>query len=64
MKELLRGNVNRTLKIQMIKTLIWRVVLFGSRTRTTRREDIKRLEIFDLWIWRRMEELVFALFRY
>ena len=31
-RELMRGKVNRTLKIRMIKTLIWSVVLFGSET--------------------------------
>src|SRR6218665_2768210 len=29
-RELLRGKVNRTLKIRMIKTLIWSVVLYGA----------------------------------
>ena len=54
-KELLRGKLNRTLKKRMVKTLVWSVVLYGSETWTMRKEDIKRLEAFEMWIWRRME---------
>src|SRR6218665_462230 len=48
-RELLRGKVNRTLKIRMIKTLIWSVVLYGAETWIMRKEDIKRLEAFEMW---------------
>src|SRR6218665_391932 len=56
-RELLRGKVNRTLKIHMIKTLIWSVVLYGAETWTMRKEDIKRLEAFEMWTWRRMKKV-------
>ena len=56
-KELLRGNMNRNLKKRMIKTLVWSVVLYGSETWTMRKEDIRRLEAFEMWIWRRMEKI-------
>ena len=54
-RELLRGN--RTLRILIIKTLIWSVVLYGSKTWTLKKEDIKRLEAFEMLIWRRMEKV-------
>ena len=56
-KELLRGNMNRNLKKRMIKTLVWSVVLYGSETWTMRKEDIRRLEAFEMWTWRRMEKM-------
>src|SRR6218665_3421568 len=56
-RELLRGKVNRTLKIRIIKTLIWSMVLYGAETWTMRKEDIKRLEAFEMWTWRRMEKV-------
>jgi len=37
--------------------MIWSVVLYGSETWTMRKEDIKRLEAFEIWIWRRMERI-------
>jgi hypothetical protein len=41
----------------MVKTLVWSVALYGSETRTMRKDDIKRLEAFEMWIWRRMERV-------
>ena len=52
----MRGKVNRTLKIRMIKTLIWSVVLYGAEPWTMRKEDIKRLEDFEMWTLRRMDK--------
>ena len=55
--ELLRGKLNRNLKKRMIKTLIWSVALYGSETWTMRKEDIKKIEAFEMWLWRRMEKI-------
>jgi hypothetical protein len=33
------------------------VVLCGSESWIIRKEDIKRLEAFEMWIWRRMENV-------
>src|SRR6218665_1579803 len=56
-KELLRGKLNKNLKKRIIKSMIWSVVLYGSETWTMRKEDIKRLEVFEMWIWHRMERI-------
>ena len=56
-KELLRGKINKELKKRMVKTLIWSVMLYGSETWTMRKEDITRIEAFEMWIWRRMERI-------
>jgi hypothetical protein len=56
-RELMRGSLNRDLKKRMVKTLIWSVVLYGSESWTLRKEDIKKLEAFEMWIWRRMERV-------
>src|SRR6218665_2305375 len=37
--------------------MIRSVVLYGSKTWTMRKEDINRLEAFEMWIWRRMERI-------
>jgi len=50
-KELLRGKLSKNLKKRIIKSMIWSVVLYGSETWTMRKEDIKRLEAFEMWIW-------------
>ena len=30
---------------------------YGSETWTLRKEDIKRLEAFEMWTWRKMEKV-------
>jgi len=42
-RELLRGKLDKNLKIRTIKTLIWSVVLYRSETWTTKKEDINGL---------------------
>ena len=37
--------------------MIWPVVTYGSETWTIRAADRKRLEAFEMWIWRRMENI-------
>ena len=56
-KELLRRGLNTTLKKRMVKTLIWSVTLYGAETWTMRKEDIRGMEAFEMWIWRRMEKI-------
>ena len=41
----------------MVKSLIWSVTLYASETWTLRKEDIKILEAFEMWIWRRIERI-------
>ena len=31
--------------------------IYGSETWTMRKEDIRRLDAFEMWIWRRMEKI-------
>lgn len=56
-KELLKGGLNRDIKKRMVKALIWSVTLYGAETWTMRKEDVKRIEAFEMWIWRRMERV-------
>ena len=45
------------LKKKMIKTLVWPVALYGCETWTMRKEEIRRLNAFEMWVWRRMERV-------
>ena len=56
-KELMKGGLDRNLKKRLIKTLIWSVTLYGSETWTLRKEEMERIEAFEMWIWRRMEKI-------
>ena len=41
----------------MVKTLVWSVMLYASETGTMRKEDIRRIEAFEMWIWRRLARI-------
>src|SRR6218665_1828262 len=41
----------------MVKTLIWSVTLYCAETWTLRKEDITRLEAFEMWIWHRIKKI-------
>ena len=56
-RELLTRSISRKVKKKIIKTVIWRVFLYGSETWSLKMEDIKRIEAFEMWIWRRMEKV-------
>ena len=55
LKELLTRKMNKTTKKKMIKTLVWSIVLYGAETWTLRKEEVNRLNAFEMWLWRRME---------
>jgi hypothetical protein len=56
-KELLTRKMNKTTKKKMIKTLVWSIVLYGAETWTLRKEEVNRLNAFEMWLWRRMEKI-------
>ena len=40
----------------MVKALVWSVALYGSETWTLRKDNVKRIQAFEMWIWRKMEK--------
>ena len=40
-----------------MKTLIWIVALYVAESWTLRKEDARKLEAFEMWVWRRMEKV-------
>ena len=56
-KELLTRRMRLNLKKRIIKTLIWSVLLYGAESWSLRKKDVKKLEAFEMWIWRRIEKI-------
>ena len=56
-KELLTKRFSRRVKKKLIKTLVWTTLLYGCETWTLRKDEIRRLEAMEMWLWRRMEKL-------
>ena len=42
---------------KLVKCYIWSMVLYGAETWTLRVADLKYLENFEMWCWRRMEKI-------
>lgn len=47
-KTLIRGKLSKNLKNRVIKSMIWSVVLYGSKKWTLTKADIKRWEAFEM----------------
>lgn len=56
-KTLIRGKLSKNLKNRVIKSMIWSVVLYGSKKWTLTKADIKRWEAFEMWIWQMTERV-------
>ena len=53
-KELFTSRLQMPLKKRIIKTVVWPVLLYGCETWSLRKEEIQRLEVCEMWIWRRI----------
>ncbi|KAJ4427374.1 hypothetical protein ANN_24995 [Periplaneta americana] len=51
-KDLLRTS-EKELRKRLVKCFVWSVALYGERTWTLRRNEEKRIEAFEMWMWRR-----------
>jgi len=56
-KKLFTGKMNLELKQRIMKRLFWSVALYVAETWTLTQTDRRRLEAFEMWIWRRMEKI-------
>ena len=56
-KELLRRKMSISVKKRIIKTVVWSVALYGCETWTMKKDEVRRLQAFEIWIWRRMERV-------
>ena len=57
MKQLLTKSLQKSTKIKIVKTLVWITLLYGSETWTLKKEDIRKLEALEMWLWRGMEKI-------
>ena len=56
-EELLTQRMDRKLKKKIIKAVVWSGALYGLETWTMRKDEIDKLQAFEMWIWRRMEKI-------
>ena len=56
-KKIVYWKMNLELKKGIMKCLVWSVALYAAKTWTLTQTDRRRLEDFEMWIWRRMEKI-------
>ena len=56
-KELLCRNFSKKIKKQIVKAMVWSVMLYGSETWSLRKEERSRIKAFEMWVWRRIERI-------
>jgi hypothetical protein len=54
-KTLFTSKLDLNLRIKLVKCYIWSMALCDVETWTLQKVDQKKLGIFDMWSWRRME---------
>ena len=54
---LLTSKLNIELKKKLVRCYVWSIVLYGSETWTLKKLEQKYLESYEMWCWRRMEEI-------
>ena len=56
-KTLFTGKLDLNLRKKLVKCCIWSITLCGAETLTLRKVDQKHLKSFEMWCWRRMENI-------
>jgi hypothetical protein len=54
---LLTSKISLELRKKLVRSYIWSIALYGSETWTLKTLQRKNLESFEMWCWRRMENI-------
>jgi hypothetical protein len=53
----LQDKLSIELKKKLARYYVWSIALYGSETWTLRKLELKYLETFEMWCWRRTEKI-------
>jgi hypothetical protein len=56
-RALFTSTLDLELRKKLVKCYIWSVALYGAETGTVPAVDWKQLESFEMWCWRRVENI-------
>ena len=60
MRRILTSKMSRELRKRVMRCYVWSVFLYGSETWTLRKADMKRIQGFEMWTYRRMEGIIWT----
>ena len=49
-----RGDITLLTKVQMVKAMVFPVVMYGYESWTIKKAEGQRIDAFELWSWRRL----------
>ena len=41
-------------KVHLVKAMVFPVVMYGCESWTVKKADLQRIDVFELWCWRRL----------
>ena len=47
-------DITLPIKVHLVKTMVFPVVMYGYETWTVKKAENKRIDAFELWCWRRL----------
>ena len=56
MRAVYRSDKTKDMKKGNVKAIIWSVALCASDTWIYKNQDIRRLEAFEMWVWKMIEK--------
>ena len=56
-RSIICGPLEKELRSRLVKCFVWSVVLYAADTWTLRWNEQNQLEVFEMWVWRRMERV-------
>ena len=48
------GGITLPTKVQLVKAMVFPVVMYGCESWTTKKAECQRIDAFELWCWRRL----------
>ena len=49
-----RRDITLPTKVHLVKAMIFPVVMYGSESWTVKKTECQRIDVFELWCWRRL----------
>ena len=48
-------DITLSIKVRLVKAMVFPVVMYGCESWTVRKAERRRIDAFELWCWRRLE---------
>ena len=48
-------DITLSTKVHLVKAMVFPVVMYGCESRTVNKAECQRIDVFELWCWRRLK---------